>query len=134
MTNNIHVASILSENETFSIIVAGGEVRNNDGGIVGESTIEFISQFQMDFGIIGISGIDENGSLLDYDYREVPVSQSIIRNSRTVLLAADHSKFGRNAMIRLGNINEAHHIFTDFNPSDNIKELLDKNGVQLHIT
>ncbi len=134
VTNNIHVASILSENESCSIIVAAGEVRNNDGGIIGESTIEFINQFQMDFGIIGISGIDDDGSLLDYDYREVRVSQSIIRNSRQVLLAADHSKFGRNAMIRLGNINEANHLFTDFDPSENIKALLASNGVKLHIT
>ncbi|WP_086932288.1 DeoR/GlpR family transcriptional regulator [Agarilytica rhodophyticola] len=134
VTNNIHVASILSENESCSIIVAGGEVRNNDGGIIGESTVEFIDQFQMDFGIIGISGIDDNGSLLDYDYREVKVSRSIIRNSRQVLLAADQTKFGRNAMIRLGNINEAHHFFTDFDPSKNIKTLLETNGVQLHKT
>ncbi|MFT5839552.1 MAG: DeoR family glycerol-3-phosphate regulon repressor [Flavobacteriales bacterium] len=134
VTNNIHVASILSENTSCSIIVAGGEVRNNDGGIIGESTVEFIDQFQMDFGIIGISGIDESGSLLDYDYREVRVSQSIIRNSRQVFLAADQTKFGRNAMVRLGNINEAQHLFTDFEPSKNIKKLLDANGVQLHIT
>jgi len=132
VTNNIHVASILSENESCSIIVAGGEVRNNDGGIIGEATCEFIDQFQMDFGIIGISGIDDNGSLLDYDYREVRVSQSIIRNSRQVLLAADQTKFGRNAMIRLGNINEAHHLFTDVDPSENIKKLLETHGVQLH--
>ncbi len=134
VTNNIHVASILSENESCSIIVAGGEVRNNDGGIIGESTIDFISQFQMDFGIIGISGIDEDGSLLDYDYREVRVAKSIIRNSRQVLLAADHTKFGRNAMIRLGNINEAHHLFTDFEPSENIRNLLKANNVQLYIS
>ncbi len=134
VTNNIHVAAIMSKNESCSVIVAGGEVRNNDGGIIGESTIEFIDQFQMDFGVIGISGIDEDGSLLDYDYREVRVSQSIIRNSRQILLAVDQSKFGRNAIVRLGSINEAHHLFTDFDPSDNIKMLLDSNNVQLHIT
>ncbi len=35
VTNNIHVASILSENKSCSIIVAGGEVRNKDCCIVG---------------------------------------------------------------------------------------------------
>lgn len=134
VTNNIHVAAIMSKNKSCSVIVAGGEVRNNDGGIIGESTVKFIDQFQMDFGVIGISGVDEDGSLLDYDYREVRVSQSIIRNSKQILLAVDHSKFGRNAIVRLGSINEAHHLFTDFDPSDNIKMLLESNNVQLHIT
>ena len=33
-------------------------IRSRDGGIVGEATLDFISQFRLDFGILGISGID----------------------------------------------------------------------------
>ena len=58
VTNNLHVASILSAREDFTIIIAGGEVRNRDGGIVGEATRDFINQFRMDFGIIGINDIN----------------------------------------------------------------------------
>ncbi|MEC8373645.1 MAG: DeoR family transcriptional regulator, partial [Pseudomonadota bacterium] len=56
VTNNIHVATILSAKEDFSVIIAAGEVRYRDGGIIGEATCDFISQFRMDYGIIGISG------------------------------------------------------------------------------
>ncbi|MBS3804907.1 MAG: DeoR family transcriptional regulator, partial [Oleiphilaceae bacterium] len=35
VTNNLHVASILAARDDFHIIIAGGEVRNRDGGIVG---------------------------------------------------------------------------------------------------
>ena len=62
VTNNLHVASILSAKEDFHIIIAGGEVRNRDGGIVGEATRDFINQFKMDFSIIGISGIHSDGA------------------------------------------------------------------------
>ena len=87
----------------------------------------------MDFGIIGISGIDIEGSLLDFDYREVRVAQAIIANSRQVILAADHSKFGRNAMVRLGNINQADHFFTDAPPPDEIQKILSDHNVTLHL-
>ncbi|MFC6668934.1 DeoR/GlpR family transcriptional regulator [Marinobacterium aestuariivivens] len=133
VTNNLHVASILSVKEDFTVIVAGGEVRSRDGGIVGEATRDFINQFQMDFGIIGISGIHSDGTLLDYDYREVRVAQTIIANSRQVLLAADHTKFGRNAMVRLGSITQADHFFTDRRPTAEICQLLTDNQVALHI-
>lgn len=133
VTNNLHVASILSAREDFHIIIAGGEVRNRDGGIVGEAAVDFISQFKMDFGIIGISGIHADGSLLDFDYREVRVAQSIIANSGQVLLAADHSKFGRNAMVRLGSIEQADHVFTDARPPKEIIRTLKEHGVALHI-
>jgi DeoR family glycerol-3-phosphate regulon repressor len=133
VTNNLHVASILSAKDDFHVIIAGGEVRSRDGGIVGEATRDFINQFKMDFGIIGISGIHNDGSLLDFDYREVRVAQSIIANSSQVLLAADHSKFGRNAMVRLGNITQADRVFTDQPPPPEISRLLIKHDVTLHL-
>lgn len=133
VTNNLHVASILSAKEDFHVIIAGGEVRSRDGGIVGEATRDFINQFKMDFGIIGISGIHNDGSLLDFDYREVRVAQAIIANSNQVLLAADHSKFGRNAMVRLGNISQADHVFTDQKPPTEISRILKENSITLHI-
>ncbi|MBQ0831466.1 MULTISPECIES: DeoR/GlpR family transcriptional regulator [unclassified Marinobacter] len=133
VTNNLHVASILSAKEDFHVIIAGGEVRHRDGGIVGEATRDFINQFKMDFGIIGISGIHNDGSLLDFDYREVRVAQAIIANSNQVFLAADHSKFGRNAMVRLGNITQADHVFTDQQPPTEISHLLNEHDIKLHL-
>ncbi|MFT6028805.1 MAG: DeoR family glycerol-3-phosphate regulon repressor [Oleiphilaceae bacterium] len=133
ITNNLHVASIMSTKDDFKIIIAGGVVRNRDGGVMGEATIDFVSQFKVDYAIIGISGIDESGDLLDFDYQEVRVSKAIIENSRNIFLAADHSKFGRDAMTRLGNIADVNHVFTSAEPSEKIQKLLIKNSVTLSV-
>jgi DeoR family glycerol-3-phosphate regulon repressor len=101
ITNNLNVAAILSDNPDCEVIVAGGIVRTRDRGIVGEVTVDFIQQFKVDIGLIGISGIEQDGSLRDYDYREVKVARAIIDHSREVWLAADHSKFNRPAMVEL---------------------------------
>ena len=77
--------------------------------------------------------IHEDGSLLDFDYREVRVAQAIIANSDQVLLAADHSKFGRRAMVRLGSITQADHVFTDQPPPRPIRQLLQAHQVALHV-
>src|ERR1044071_5772926 len=71
ITNNLNVAAILSDNPECEVIVAGGVVRNRDRGIVGEVTVDFIQQFKVDIGLIGISGIEADGTLRDFDYREV---------------------------------------------------------------
>lgn len=131
ITNNLHVASILSSKDDCNIVVAGGAVRNRDGGIIGDTTVDFVQQFKVDFAIIGISGIDEEGELLDFDYQEVRVAQAIIQNSRQVFLAADHTKFGRNAMIRLGNIRQATHLFTDRQPPEPVVDIIRESGVRL---
>jgi DeoR family glycerol-3-phosphate regulon repressor len=133
ITNSLNVASILAGNENFEIIVAGGLVRPRDGGIVGPLTIDFIQQFRVDFGIIGISGIDLDGTLLDFDYREVRAARAIIDNSRKVFLAADHTKFGRNAMVRLGSIDEIDALFTDRQPTEALVEAMNAGDVELHV-
>ena len=133
VTNNLNVANILSENPDFQVIVAGGLVRARDRGIVGEATIDLIRQFRVDIGVIGISAIDTDGSLLDYDYREVRVAQAIIANSRQVYLAADRSKFERGAMVRLGTIEQVDALFTDSPPPPRLRELLQVAGVKLHV-
>ncbi len=113
VTNNLNVASILSDNQSAEVIVAGGVVRHRDRGIVGEATIDFMRQFKVDIGIIGISGIEDDGTLLDYDYSEVRVTQTIIEQSREVWLVADHTKFSRRALVRLGHISQVTRFFTD---------------------
>jgi DeoR family transcriptional regulator, glycerol-3-phosphate regulon repressor len=133
ITNNLNVAAFLTSTTDFEVIVAGGLVRNRDGGIVGEATIDFINQFKVDYGIIGISGIDTDGTLLDFDYREVRVAQAIVRNARTVFLAADHSKFGRSALVRLGHIGEVAALFTDQPPPPPLSDVLAANDVAIHV-
>jgi DeoR family glycerol-3-phosphate regulon repressor len=133
ITNNLNVAVILRSNPSFEIIIAGGAVRSRDGGITGEATIDFIRQFKVDFGIIGISSIDADGTLLDFDYHEVRVAQAIIENSRQVYLVADQSKFERCAMVRLGTVSLVDALFTDQPLSPNITEILREANVVLHI-
>lgn len=133
ITNNLNVAAILSGNQGFEVIVTGGVVRSRDRGITGHATIDFIKQFKVDFGIIGISGIDTDGMLLDFSYREVRVAQAIMDNSRRIFLAADHTKFGRNAMVRLAHIGRIDALFTDQAPSAEISAVLAQENVSVFI-
>jgi DeoR family glycerol-3-phosphate regulon repressor len=130
ITNNLHIAALLSSNRDCEVIVAGGLVRGSDQGIVGEATVDFIRQFKVDIGLIGISGIETDGTLRDYDFREVKVSRTIIEQSREVWLAADHSKFNRPAMVELGPLRDIDILFTDAPPPPAFAELLGRDGVE----
>ena len=62
--------------------MAGGPVRRSDGGVIGSAAVDFVRQFKVDYAVIGTSAIDEDGALLDFDYREVRVARAIIENAR----------------------------------------------------
>lgn len=113
ITNNLNVARILCGGSNDCVVtITGGQVRQ-DCGVIGETAAEFIRQFKTDYAIIGVSGIEENGALRDFDAREVRVSRTIIQQARTVFLVADHSKFGRVALVELGHVSDIDALFTD---------------------
>lgn len=133
VTNNLNVATTLMAKEDCRVILAGGELRSRDGGIIGEATMDFISQFRLDYGILGISGIDSDGSLLEFDYHEVRSKRAIIENSRHVILVADHSKFGRNAMVNMGSISMVDALYTDVMPPAGVMQVIAEHNIHLEM-
>ena len=113
ITNNINVAMLLYRRPRIEVIVAGGTVRHSDGGIVGASASELIRQFKVDFAVIGASAIEVDGTLLDFDYREVQAAQAIIANARSVMLVADATKLRRSAPVRIAHISQIQTFVTD---------------------
>ena len=133
ITNNIHVASIMSANPDFTVMITSGTVRASDGGITGVATLDFINQFKVDYAILGVSGVETDGSLLDFDYREVRVAQAMMANARHSYLIADHSKFGRNALVRMGHISEFNALFTDERPPEAIMKQMEEHGIRMFL-
>lgn len=133
VTNNLNVAMTLSANAACEVIVAGGVVRPRDRGVVGEATIDFIRQFKVDIGIIGVSSIEADGTLRDFDYQEVKVAQTIIEQSRQIWLVADHTKFGREALVRLGHLSQVDCLFTDEPLSAHLAHALREAGTQVFV-
>ena len=113
ITNNLNVAMLLYRHPRIEVIVAGGAVRRADGAVIGSTAISLIGQFKVDYAIIGASAIDEEGALLDFDYREVQAAQAIIANARSVMLVADSTKLRRSAPVRIAHISQIQTFVTD---------------------
>jgi DeoR family glycerol-3-phosphate regulon repressor len=131
ITNNINAVEIMKNFLGIELIIAGGQVRRSDGGIVGGAAVDFINQFKVDYAVIGVSAIDEDGSLLDYDYREVRVAQAIIKNARKVILVADTMKLERSAPIRIGHISQIHTIVIDNILPKKLQDICLEKGVEV---
>ena len=116
VTNHIGVVAILSQRQDFEISLAGGRVRNRDQAVTGESASAFIGGFRLGYGLFGIGAIDDQGDMLDYDYRDVQVSLAAMAVCKRRFFAADSSKFDGDAMIKLAHISEADAVFTEARP------------------
>jgi len=130
ITNNLNVATRLYPHAAIDVIVVGGPVRS-DGAVIGSVAVDLIHKFKVDTAVIGASAIDEDGSLLDFDYEEVKVAQAIIENARRVILVADRLKFERAAPIRIATLDEVDAFVTDRLPNEEMRALCIASGVMI---
>ena len=131
ITNNINVANRMRVYPSIEVVIAGGVVRGSDGGIVGEAAVDFIRQFKVDYAVIGVSAIDHDGALLDFDFREVKVAQAIIANARHVILVSDSTKFERTAPVRIGHLSQINTFITDRCDIESIRRICEDSEVRL---
>jgi DeoR family glycerol-3-phosphate regulon repressor len=131
ITNNLNVAMLLYRHPRIEVIVAGGAVRRADGAVVGSTATQLIGQFKVDYAIIGASAIDEEGALLDFDYREVQAAQAIIANARSVMLVADSTKLRRSAPVRIAHLSQIQTFVTDSALPAGLTSICQHRGIEV---
>ncbi len=133
VTNDMTIAQVLSANPDVEVHMCGGFVRARDHAVVGEAAVDFVRQFRFDTVIIGVAGIEPDGSMRDFDYREVKVTATAINHSRQVWVVADASKFERRAMVEVAHVSRVDTLFTDAPPPEGFEAMLREAGVGVQV-
>lgn len=133
ITNSLPIAQICADNSECEVWVAGGLMRQEDGGVFGGGAEAFIRDCRADYGILGIPCIDEEGNLLDHDLPRAAVAKAIIETSRFVFLAVEASAFGGAAGARVAHLSAMQAIFSNAPLDDCWRKLADSAGIPLHL-
>jgi len=131
VTNNVDVALTLGNAPNVELHLTGGIWRANDQDVVGPDAVKFFGKFYATFAVIGAGGLSAEHGVLDFSYGEAQIANAIIENSRTRFLAADFSKWGRDASVRVAPFDKLTHLVTDQNPTPAAQRTLTESGVQL---
>jgi len=134
ITNNLSAAIALSDEVSNRIILPGGEVRLPDRDILGDGVLEFFGRYRAEYGIFGVAGVTEDGSLLEFHSAEVRVRERIHENSQVSMLVLDHTKFGRMAPAVGENLSDVDHVILDRRPDAKFDTLLNELGDRLILT
>ncbi|MGN5374420.1 DeoR/GlpR family DNA-binding transcription regulator [Sphingomonas hankookensis] len=130
-TNSLQAAVALAASDGIATFVTGGQVSGSDGSLTGEVTLRALGLVKCDVAVIGFSGFDPDGSIMDFDHDKIAVKRAMMRHARRVLLVGQAEKFGRAAVVRLGGIDEVDTIVTDGVLPDRTVELARQRGVAI---
>lgn len=116
ITNNIDVALTLCQAPQIEVHMTGGLLRHSDRDVIGADVIRFFEKFYASYAVIGAGALHPTNGVLDFSYSEAQVTSILIANSRTTLLAADASKWARDAFVRVVPFSQIDCLVTDTLP------------------
>jgi len=128
ITNSIPIAQIFYDSKSTEVTLTGGFLYPRLGVLLGPLCEQMLDHVSADILIMGIGGITEAG-LSNSNTLIVGSERKMIEVSRTVIVAADHSKFGRNAMVHLSSLDKVDLVVSDGALAPKYHQLLERHKV-----
>lgn len=128
ITNSIPVAQIFWECRQTEVTLTGGYLYPRLGIQFGPICERMLHSISADVAIMGIRGITADG-LSDSSTLVVESIRAMIKCANRVVIVADNTKFGRNAMVHVADLSEVDQIVSDRDLAPEFCRLLDEKGV-----
>jgi DeoR/GlpR family transcriptional regulator of sugar metabolism len=128
ITNSIPVAQEFWESRQVEVTLTGGYLFPRSGVQLGPICEKMLNSVSADILLIGTRGITEEG-ISDSNSLIVESIRAMIRAAHKVVVVADHSKFGRNAMIHIASLSDVDQIITDSEAAPEFQQVLTQNNV-----
>lgn len=133
VTASMPVAETLAQQENIDIIQLGGILRHSSLAVVGNYAESMLRDFSFTKLFIGVDGITDEVGLTTTDIREAQLNRAMMKYAQKTIVLADASKFGRNGLAKICDVEDVDTIITDDKVNAKVKELSEKSGVSLII-
>ena len=133
ITNSIPVVQVFWASKEVELTLTGGYFYPRLGVQLGPICERMLSSVSADILIMGIRGITASG-ISDHNSLIVASILAMIKAARKVVLVADHSKFGLDAMVHVATLNEVDQVVSDSALDQQYQQMLKENGVELLLT
>ncbi|GGA49784.1 DeoR/GlpR family DNA-binding transcription regulator [Paenibacillus physcomitrellae] len=132
LTNSIDLVDLLGKHTEIQAFLLPGKFNKKHRNLTGPRTIEMLNDFKVDQLFLGACGISGDG-LTSPDEEEAFLKKKMISRARQVVLLADHTKFQREFLHKVCDLEDIDVIVTDLAPDDDMKEQMKDHDIELII-
>src|SRR5437867_368779 len=127
ITNSLPVANLFSGANKLEVVVSGGVIYPRLGVLVGPLAVEAFSKIRADVAIMSAGGISLDGVSNSHGLL-IEIQRAMINAARKVIFCFDHSKFGRQSLSTLCDLEIIDTIITDKGaPPDMVRAFRKRN-------
>ena len=131
VTNSYRVVGRLADCAGIQLISTGGVFHNGLEGFFGLETVKYLQQHCVDKAFLSCRAVDALRGINDSDEMIANVRQTVIENADTVVLLADHSKFGKSGFITVCELEQLNYVVTDEPLDQSWRRLLAEKQVEV---
>ena len=116
ITNSLHLATVLEERArtqpSLEVYLTGGCLYPNSGLLVGPGAQSTVAQYHANWAFLSVGGVTQEG-LFNTNELVVETERRMIANADRVVVLADHSKIGQQAMCHVCGLDQIDYLITD---------------------
>jgi DeoR family fructose operon transcriptional repressor len=130
VTNSLPIAETLEARRNIELTLTGGYLDPRIRVMLGPLCEQMLGLIRADVLIMGIGSVSEEG-FSNNNTLVVGSEQKMIEIANRVIIVADHTKFGRSAMIPVAQLNAADTVVSDSELAPEYVELLRGKGIEV---
>jgi DeoR/GlpR family transcriptional regulator of sugar metabolism len=132
VTNSLPIADIFRDAPGIDVTLTGGHLDARFGVMLGPLCEQMLAGLAADVAIMGIGGVTERG-FANNNELVVGSERKMIEVSHKVVIVADHTKFGRAAMLPLAPLEAADVVVSDTGLAPEHQQWLRDHGVEVRL-
>ncbi len=130
VTNSLPVANLFASSAKVEVILAGGVIYPRLGVLVGPMTVEAFSKMRADVAVMSAGGITMGG-ITNSHTLWIEIQRTMITAAQKVIFCLDHTKFGRQSVSQLCELDRVDTIVTDSKAPQELVAGLRERGVEV---
>ncbi len=130
VTNSLPVANLLAGANKLEVVVSGGVIYPRLGVLIGPLAVEGFSKIRADAAIMSCGGITADGITNSHGLL-IEIQRAMIDASRKVIFCIDSSKFGRQSITKLCDLDVIDIIVTDKGVPADLLKVFRKKGIEV---
>ena len=133
ITNALPVLQALHDCPNVTLLATGGLLRRGHDTFSGPTAEQSLRDLRADKLFLTATGITPDFGLSHGNLAEVATKQAMIRAAREVILLADHTKFGQEAVAQVAPLSAVSRLITDNALPPSTRLELSKSGIEVII-
>jgi DeoR/GlpR family transcriptional regulator of sugar metabolism len=130
VTNSLPIANLFASRREADLILLGGYVYPKTGVMLGPLTVRMMEDVHVHQAILSVGGITAKG-LFNSNVLLVETERQMMRCADEVVIVADHTKIGRQALAFLCELSAVDILIVDPGITAEQRELVSRAGTQL---